>query len=228
MKARLAGFLWLMCILTSVLSVAITLPMIVRTDAVVTATNIMAKESLFRLGCVANLLSGAFYLGVTVLLYSLLKPVNAVLSLSAACFGLTGVAIGAAVSIASFVPFALLQGGQYTAFTTSQLQEVALFAVTLLTREAFSVGMIFFGIQCAVVGYLIVRSTFLPRTIGILLAIGGTSYVVVSLMNLLAPRIGAPLTPFMMAAAFLGEGSLTGWLLIRGVNAQRWKEQAGE
>ena len=224
-KARAAGVLWLICILTSILGAAVALPMIVRTDAAATAANIMAKESLFRLGVLSGLMSGASYLGVTVLLYYLLKPVSASLSLSAALFGVTGEAVGAVSSVASFIPLILLHGGQYTAFTTGQLQQMALFAVTLQMGTFFSVGMIFFGVQCLIAGYLIARSAFLPRTLGILLAIGGASYIFVSFANLLAPGFGVRLAPFL-AFGLVGEGSLTVWLLVRGVNAQRWKEQA--
>jgi hypothetical protein len=224
---RSAGALWLMCIVTSLAGVVLILPMVVRTDAAATAANIMAKEFLFRLGAVSNLLSGASYVGVTVLLYYLLKPVNKVLSSIAASFGLIGLAIGATTSLANFIALPLLHRAQYSAFTTNQLQAVSLFAVTL-AEEVFNVGMIFFGIQCFVVGYLIVRSTFLPRGLGRLLATGGAIYVVVSLLNLLGPTFGATVKPIAFIAAILGEGSLTAWLLVRGVDQQRWIDQANE
>ena len=86
--------------------------------------------------------------------------------------------------------------------------------------------MVFFGIQCISIGYLVARSTFLPGIPGVLLAIGGTCYVIVSLSNFLAPSLGPHLVPFMMPIALIGEGSLGGWLLVKGVNVQRWNEQA--
>jgi hypothetical protein len=222
--ARMTGALWLACILTSLVGAVISVPMIVRGDAAATATNILANESLFRLGSVANLLGGISYLGVTVLLYYVMKPVSRSLSLTAASFGLTGVALGAVAAIASFIPFSLLRGGHFTAFTPGQLQEMAAFAIRLQMDVFFSVGIIFFGVQCLIVGHLIRRSTFLPRTLGALLGLGGASYVMVSCANLLAPRLVPDIMPFIGPAALLGEGSLTVWLLARGINVQRWKE----
>jgi hypothetical protein len=169
---RIAGALWLICIVTSVGGAVLILPMIVRTDAATTAANVMAKESLFRLGGVLNLLSGASYLGVTVLLYHLLRPVNRTASLVAAVFGLTGVSIGAMASVVHFIPLQLLHGAQYGAFSAGELQTTFLFAVAL-AEEVFNIGMVFFGVQCFLVGYLIARSSYLPRTLGRLLAAGG-------------------------------------------------------
>ena len=225
-KARIAGGLWLMVIAAGMTAFLIRTPLIVRGDAAATATRILASESLFRFGFVADLMAGVCYMGVTVLLYRLLKPVSRSVSLLAAFFGLTGVVIGSATSINSLGALAVLRDAQYfSAFTTSQLQTMALMSLKL-DAHGFNLAMVFFGVQCLLIGCLIVRSTFLPRILGVLLAIGGTSYVVSSLATFLAPAFGARLTPFIVPAALLGEGSLTLWLLIKGVNDERWKEQA--
>src|SRR5437879_1342393 len=99
LKARIAGGLWLMVIIAGMTAFVIRSPLIVSGDAAATATNILASESLFRLGFTADLIAGACYMGVTVLLYRLLKPVSRSLSLLAAFFGLAGVAIGSATSL---------------------------------------------------------------------------------------------------------------------------------
>jgi hypothetical protein len=225
-KARAAGGLWLLCILTSVGSFIAASPLIVANDAAATAANILANESLFRLGFAADLISGLSYLGVTVFLYYVLKPVSRSLSLLAAFFGLAGVAIGGAAWVIHLAPLVLLHGDQYlTAFTTAQLQAMALTALKLQV-QVFSIGMLFFGIQCISIGYLVARSTFLPRILGILLALGGTSYVIASFANFLTPSFGPHLMAFILPVALIGEGSLTVWLLAKGVNEQRWKEQA--
>src|SRR5882672_11089367 len=95
-----------------------------------------------------------------------------------------------------------------------------------LELQVFSIGMVFFGIQCLSIGYLVARSTFLPRILGILLGIGGTSYVIASFASFLIPSFGAHLISFVFPVALIGEGSLTVWLLVKGVNLQRWYEQA--
>src|SRR5713101_7493738 len=163
LKARIAGGLWLMVIVAGMSALVIQSPLIVRGDAAATATRILASESLFRLGFAANLISSACYMGVTVLLYSLLKPVSRSLSLLAAFFGLAGIAIGIATSLTNLAALVRLGGGEYSsAFTTSQLQAMAMMSLRL-SLEVFSLAMVFFGFQCFLIGCLIVRSTFLPR-----------------------------------------------------------------
>ena len=225
-QARMAGGLWWLCIVAGMVGFVIGAPLIVANDAAATATNILAKESFFRLGFVADLISGLSYVGVTAFIYYLLRPVSRSLSLLGALFGLAGVAIGGASWVIHLTPLLLLHGDQYlTVFTTSQLQALSLAALKL-QAQVFPIGMVFFGIQCISIGYLVARSSFLPRILGVLLAIGGTCYVIVSFANFLAPSFGPRLVPFLMSIALIGEGALGGWLLIKGVDVQSWNEQA--
>jgi hypothetical protein len=83
--------------------------------------------------------------------------------------------------------------------------------------------LVFFGLYCLLIGYLILRSTFLPRVLGVLMAIGGLGW-----LTFASPQLANQLAPYNMAPGIIGEGSLTVWLLVAGVNAQRWKEQAGK
>src|SRR5207248_5164945 len=120
--------------------------------------NILAKESLFRFGFAVDLVSGLSYVGVTAFIYYVLRPVSTSLSLVGAFFGLAGVAIGGASWVIHLTPLLLLHGDHYlTAFTTSQLQAMSLAALQL-QLQIFPIGMVFFGIQCISVGYLIARS----------------------------------------------------------------------
>lgn len=225
-KARAAGGLWWVCIISGMVGFAVGAPLIVANDAAATAANILAKESLFRLGFAADLISGLCYVGVTAFIYYILKPVSKSLSLVAAFFGLAGVAIGGGSWIIHLTPLLLLHGDAYlTAFTTSQLQAMSLAALKL-QAQVFPIGMVFFGIQCVSIGYLVERSTFLPRILGVMLAIGGTCYVIVSFVNFLTPAVGPYLVPFLMPVALIGEGALGLWLLVKGVNVQRWNEQS--
>ena len=225
-QARMAGGLWWLCIVAGMVGFVIGAPLVVANDAAATTANILAKESFFRLGFVADLISGLSYVGVTAFIYYLLRPVSRSLSLLGALFGLAGVAIGGASWVIHLTPLLLLHGDQYlTVFTTSQLQALSLAALKL-QAQVFPIGMVFFGIQCISIGYLVARSTFLPRILGVLLAIGGTSYVIVSFANFLAPSFGPRLVPFLMPIALIGEGALGGWLLIKGVDVQSWNEQA--
>ena len=225
-QARMAGGLWWLCIVAGVVGFIAGGPLIVANDAVATAAKILAYESLFRLGFAADLISGLCYMGVTLFLFYVLKPVGRSLSLLAAFFGLAGVAIGGLAWVSHLVPLVLLHGDQYlSAFTSNQLQAMSMIALKL-QMQVFSIGMVFFGIQCILIGYLVARSTFLPRILGILLGVGGTCYLIASFANFLLPPLGARLTPFVFPVAFIGEGSLGLWLLLKGVNVQRWYEQA--
>jgi hypothetical protein len=225
-QARIAGACWLLCILAGLAGFIVAGPLIVANDAAATSANILANESLYRLGFAFDLISGTSYLVTTVFLYYVLKPVSRSLSLLAAFFGLTGVAIGGVSWVLSLALLVLLHGDQFlSAFTTIQLQAASMIALKL-RLTVFSVGMVFFGVQCISIGYLVARSTFLPRVLGIMLGIGGMSYVIASFASFLIPSFGSHLIQFVLPVALIGEGSLTVWLLVKGVNIQRWKEQA--
>src|SRR5436189_3990936 len=225
-QARMAGGLWWLCIVSGVVGFVAGAPLIVANDAAATAANILAKESAFRFGFVADLVIGLAYVEVTAFIYCVLKSVSRSLSLLGAFFGLAGVAIGGASWVIHLTPLLLLRGDQYlAAFTTSQLQAMSLAALKL-QLQVFSIGMVFFGVQCISIGYLVARSTFLPHILGILLGIGGTSYVIASFASFLIPSFGAHLVSFVLPVALIGEGSLAVWLLVKGVNVQRWKDQA--
>src|SRR5438093_2120649 len=225
-QARMAGGLWWLCIVAGMVGFVIGAPLIVANDAAATTANILAKESAFRFGFVADLVSGLSYVGVTAFIYCVLKPVSRSLSLLGAFFGVAGVAIGGASLVIHLTSLLLLHGDQYlTAFTTSQLHAMSLAALKL-QLQVFPIGMAFFGIQCISIGYLVARSTFLPRILGVLLALGGLCYVIASFVNFLASSFGPHLVPFIMPVALIGEGSLSLWLLVKGVNVQRWNEQA--
>src|SRR5438046_1529749 len=91
---------------------------------------------------------------------------------------------------------------------------------------AHNIQTVFFGFDILIFAYLVLRSTFLPRAISVLLAIDGLAYLVYSFANLLAPGFAAQLVPWIQLPALIGEGSLCLWLLLVGVDVERWKEQA--
>jgi len=81
--------------------------------------------------------------------------------------------------------------------------------------------LVFFGFYCILIGYLIFRSTFLPRILGALMAFGGLGW-----LTFLSPPLANHLSPYIFFPGIIGEGALTLWLLVMGMNAQRWREQA--
>ena len=219
-KARMGGFCWLMCFLTSIYPLVISGRLVVPGDAAATAANLLANEALFRSGIAMLLISTAFYVGATLFIYEVLKPVNRSLSLLAAFFSLVGCGVGAFSCLFDFVPFVLLKGAPYlSAFTTEQRQALTM-AFLKVRAQANDIGLVFFGLHCLGVGYLIFRSTFLPRIIGGLMVVAGVGW-----LTFLLPPLAHSFAPFNMLPGAIGELSLTLWLLIKGVNVQRWKEQ---
>jgi hypothetical protein len=223
LKARIAGAFYLINGMTyGYVDGNIHGKFIVDGNAAATAHNILANASLLRMCFAAELISAACYIVVTLLLYDLLKPVDRSISLLAAFFSLMGCAVAILASLFTFTPLIVLGGALYlSVFSAGQLQAMALLSLNLHTVAA-SICMVFFGYYCILIGYLIFRSTFMPRVIGVLMAIAGLTYQV-----FLSPPLAIYLFSYVVKpAGALGELSLLLWLLIFGVNPQRWKEQA--
>jgi hypothetical protein len=226
LTARAAGFFWLMTFLGGIFALS-SGGLVVSGNAAATAANILAHESLFRSGVVANLTASVCYIAATLFVYYLLKPVNRKLSLLAAFFSLTGCAGGTVTFALQFAPLVVLGGAQYlSVFTLEQLQALAL-AFLSLAQQAFLISHVFFGLHCLLVGYLILGAKFLPRIVGALMVFAGLGWLTMSFANLLSPPLGRSLFPYVLLPGMLGEGSLTLWLLLVGVNVGRWKAQAG-
>ena len=196
--------------------------LVVSGNAAATAANILGHERLFWLGFASSLIGVAFHIAWVLLMYELLKPVNRSLSLLAVLFVLVSCAMQALTSLLYLAPLLILQGGSsLSAFTSEQLQALALLFLKL-NQYAFNIDLVFFGLWCVLTGYLIFRSTFLPRILGVMLAIDGLGFV-----TYLYPPLAYHLfIPYLAAASALGEIPLELWLIVMGVNPQRWKEQA--
>src|SRR5262245_24709665 len=227
LKARIAGALWLIIIVAaSFAEFFVRGRTVVDGDAAATATNILAHEPLYRLGAAAVLIYLLCDTAVALILYELLKPVNRSLSLLASFFRLAMVAILGANLLNLFAPLVLLKGTpSLTVFKADQLQALALVSLKLY-EQVFWIAMLFFGFHCLLIGYLIYRSTFLPRIVGALMVVAGLCYLTHSFANVLSPALAVPLFTYLMPLVLPGELSLTLWLLAIGVNVQRWKDQA--
>jgi hypothetical protein len=222
LKARIAGGCWLITILAGIFGLYVWNSLVVSGDAAATATNILTNEFFFRSGTAATLISTGSYVGATLFVYELLKPVNRPVSLLAAFFSLVGCAIWAVGGLFEFSPFVILKSAAYSSiFTTEQLQALTLLFLKI-GGQASIVGSVFFGMHCFLAGYLILKSNFLPRFVGALMMFGGLGW-----LTFLAPPLVSSLSPFIMMPGTLGELTLALWLLVKGVNVARWKEQAG-
>jgi hypothetical protein len=224
LKARLTGVLYLISGMAySYADGNVHGKILVSGDAAATAHNILTNGKLLQLAFASNLISTVLYIAVTLLLYDLLKPVNRSVALLAAFFSMAGCVIGAFGSLFTIAPLTILEGTQYlSVFKAEQLQALALLSLNLNGIVA-GISMVLFGCYCILLGYLVLRSTFMPRIIGAFLIIAGLTYQI-----FLSPPLAADLfSRVVMPAGALGEGSLILWLLIFGVNSQRWRQQAG-
>jgi Domain of unknown function (DUF4386) len=220
-RARTTGVVYLFYFVTAVFGEFFLKGLVVDGDATATANNILAHQPLFRVGLATGLVATACYVAVTALFYDLFKPVNRNVSLLAAFFSLVGCAILAFASLFQFAPLVVLGGGQYlSVFTVEQLRTLA-FLFLELYGQGVNICFVFFGFYCLLIGYLIFRSTFLPRILGVLMAIAGLGW-----LTFLSPPLATYLSPYNLASALLVEGLAMLWLLVMGVNATRWKEQA--
>ena len=196
-QARIGGFLYLVVIVGALfIPFAVAPTGMMRGDAALpSVAKILASKQLYILSGAAQLMLGACDIGVALIFYELLRPVSRSLSLLAAIFRLVFVAIANANVINHFAPLLLLSQPNYlSAFKPDQLQALAMMFVRLRTF-GFDVALVFFGFHCIVVGYLLIRSTFLPHLLGFLLAIGGIGYLANIFANMLSSPIRDQLFP---------------------------------
>jgi hypothetical protein len=223
--ARIGGGLYLMIIAAGLFAEAFVRDrLVVPTDAGATAANITAHALLFRLGIAADLSTFVCAIPLTMILYVLLKPVNANVALLMLIFNVVQDAIGGLNALNTYRPLQVLTGADYLkVFSPAQLQ-----AMAMLSLKAHSVGfgiaLIFFGFSCLALGYLIFASGFLPKTLGLLIAIAGACYLINSFVLILSPRLSSMLFPSILLPAFVGELALALWLTFRGVNMRQWQD----
>ena len=225
LKARTAGFLYLLVVLGAVFAPFSVVPSgMMRGDAALPAiARILASRPSYVLGGAVQLMVFACDIAVALILYELLKPVSRGLALLAAFFRLVFAAVASANVLNHFAPLLLLDGaGQPGAFTPDQLQALALVVIRLRT-VGFDIALFFFGLHCIVVGYLLFRSTYFPRNLGLLLAIGGLGYVANIFANAIPVVIGTKLFPYVMLPGGVAEIWLTLQLIFVGVDVPKWR-----
>ena len=222
-QARIAGFLYLIIIVAGAVGYTMHSTLFVGNDAAATAGNILASEQLWRLSFAAMLVMLACDVAVAAMFYVLFKPVNRTLSLIACAFRLVLVAIVGVALLGRYAPLLLFEDTASAAFETAQLQAMGLLSIKLFER-GFDVALVFFGFHCLAIGWLIYRSSFLPRFLGVLLLIAGLCYLISTFVNLVFPVVALPFD--IQLLSYAAEVVLCLWLIVKGVNAQRWKEQA--
>jgi hypothetical protein len=229
--ARIAGVLYLTIIISGIFAeFFVRQSLIVSGDAATTVENITASAGLFRMGIASDLIMIMSDVALALIFYILLKPVSNTLALLAAFFRLAQATTLGINLLNLFFVLQLLNGADYLAV----LDAGQVHALVLLFLNAhstgYAIGLVFFGFSILVLGYLIFRSGYIPRVLGILLVLASFGYLVDSFAHVLLPNYAdyaAVFTMVVFTPAFIAELSLALWLLLKGVNVQRTQLRYG-
>lgn len=218
--ARTIGVLYLLTLLTGIFAQDfVSEKLIVSRDAAATAANILAHKGLYQIGFTVYMIEMACQIAMTVLFYVLLRPVNKSVALVGTTLGITGCIVKTFGRVFFLAPL-YLQGNYLSVFSPDQLQALALAFLTVNDRAA-AMGLAFFGFGDFLHGYLIFKSTFLPRFLGVISIIAALGW-----MTFAYPSLGYSLFLYLAMFGLLGALITIGWLLIKGVDEAKWRERA--
>jgi len=190
-------------------------------DANVTANNILSHPLLFQMGLTFYLIEMACQVAATPLFYRLLKPAGADIALVSAFLDLAGSVIKTFSRVLYAAPLFILSGSpSLSAFTPEQLRALSLVLLRINARGA-GVALAFLGVSAVLNGYLIFRSGFLPRWLGVLCLVGSVGW-----LTFFYPPLGHSLFNYIIPVALLGAVALIFWLIVFGVDEERWRAEA--
>jgi hypothetical protein len=220
-RARLIGLVHLSYFLIAFLGDFFIKRVVIAGDPAATVSNLLAHEATYRAGFAIGFVGNLIYIALTALYYRLFKPVHRTTSLLMASFSLVGCATQIIAGVLLLVPLVVLRDHQLLgAFQVEQLRAAALVSLRIYS-QTFYISFVPFALFDFLLGYLIFRSTFLPRIIGVLMMIAG-----VGAMTFLYPPLAIAIMPVVLAVGGLAELVLMSWLIVRGVSVARWEEQA--
>jgi hypothetical protein len=215
--ARAIALLFLVTIVLGIVAQAfISERLISFRDPAHTASNILAKESLYRAGFTLYMIEMASQIAQTALLFTLLKPVSRPVATLALAFGLVGCTVKIFSRVFYLAPLFILNQSVFGAFSAEQLPALSLMLLNVNDRGA-GVALAFFGFETVLEGWLILRSTFLPRWLGVMTIIAGVGW-----LAFLSPTLGYTVFNIVALVALIGSIVTIGWLLVKGVDEERW------
>jgi hypothetical protein len=221
--ARIGGALYLVIILFGLFAEGfVTSKLLVAGDAAATARNILAEPGLWRVSVAGNLLVVLCAVPLLWIEYLLLRPVSKNLVLLALFFNLVSLGVEAISKAFLLLVMPTLESAQYAqALGARQVPMLADFSLKA-HEVSFNIALLFFGFTCIVYGVLIFKSGYLPKAIGVLMQVAGACYVVACGAALLAPALATVLLPTILLPCLIGESSLCLWLLVKGVDSEKW------
>jgi uncharacterized protein DUF4386 len=225
MYARIAGVLLLISAVAGGFGeFFVPSQLIVSSDATATVNNIIASDALFRMGLASYVVEALCDVGLALILYVLLRPVQRDLALLAAFFRLVSTAVfGVAEVLFYAAPSLILGGADYLkTFSPEQLNTLAFLSLRLYGYGS-GIAFAFYGVGSILFGYLIFQSGYLPKLLGILLALSGLGFVIRTFLLILAPAYASLV--FLLPTVVAGL-ALTVWLLVKGVDVRKWEGEA--
>jgi Domain of unknown function (DUF4386) len=222
--ARIAGAMYFAIVLLGAFGeLVVRGSWVIAGDATATANAIASSLSLWRWGIAGDLLMHVLDIPVIVVMYVLLRRVNKDLALFATAINLIQTAVLAANKLNLVVPILLMDNAiAMKSFSPEQLHALA-YAAIQAHSYGFGIGLIFFGVACVARGWLIFHSGFLPKFLGVLLAIAGLCYLINSFALLLAPSIASLLFPAILLPPLIAESLLALWMMVKGVDLEHWR-----
>ena len=222
--ARVAGGLYLVIFVCGLFSeIAVRSSILELGDPTATVQNLLDAPGLFRIGFLTDLTMVVADVATAVLIYVLLAPVNRTVSLAAAAFRLVQSAILGANLLNHLMAIQLLEGdGLLGGFTTQQRDSLVLQSLET-HRFGYFIALVFFAVHLALLAWLIHRSGYLPRWLGWLLGAAAAGYLIDSAWFFVVPGYDGAFSPLVLAPALIAELSLLLWLLVRGIDTDRWE-----
>ena len=224
-KGRFAAAVYLFYVIAGVYAQGfISDRLVVLRDAATTSANILANQSTYSLGLTVYLIEMAGQIVTVVLFYQLLKPVSRTGAMLAAAFELTGCGIKIFSRLFYFAPLLVVgrAAPSLSAFNKEQLDAIALLLLKINDNGA-AIALAFFGFSTLLQGWLIYKSGFLPRWLGVIAMIGGLGW-----LTFLSPPLGMSVFLYVAVFALLGLLITIVWLLTVGVDEQRWRQRAAQ
>lgn len=222
--ARILGIVGLLGILTGAFDIGyVQSTLIVAGNPSATLHNILAHETLFRLGFSAHLFELVLNIPGEVITFYLFRRVNVFIAAIALCCGIVGVAIEAVDLLSAYVPLKLaIEGSALSAFSPEQVHSMS-YLSGQVQQAGLLLSWVFYGVDEVATGFLFFRSGFLPRVLGVLLGLSGLCYFTHGFLSFLAPGLDARLSPYILYPCLPGEGLSSMWLATMGLNVAKWR-----
>ncbi|HEY0705017.1 MAG TPA: DUF4386 domain-containing protein [Candidatus Acidoferrales bacterium] len=220
---RILGVIGLAGIVTGAFDIGyVQMHLIVAGNPAATLQNIAAHESLFRAGFSAHLFELVLNIPGEIITFILLRRVNWILAALAFCCGMVGIAVEAVDLLAAYVPLKLaIESSALGAFTSGQAQGLASLAEHV-QQGGLLLSWVFYGVDELASGFLFFRSGFIPRILGLMLALSGLCYFTHGMLSFLAPALDARIYPYIIFPCLPGEVLSSLWLAIMGISLAKW------